>query len=120
MAAKTDERVEAFQASYLPRLVVAYHPTRVLLFGSQARGTAIEQSDLDLVVVSQAFERIPFIQRAHQVLWTMRSPFAIEILCYTPEEFERKRKEIGIARIAAEEGVDLLSENRDKDLKSIH
>gem|GEM_PF-4438397 len=28
-------------------------------------------------------------------------------LCYTPEEFEEKKKEIGIVRQAVEEGIDL-------------
>jgi hypothetical protein len=32
----------------------------------------------------------------------------VELLCYTPEEYARKLEELGIARTAAEEGVDLL------------
>jgi len=34
------------------RLVAGFHPQRIILFGSQARGTADEHSDVDLLVVS--------------------------------------------------------------------
>jgi len=110
MASKADERIDAFRALYLPRLVDCYRPTRVLVFGSRAQGTPLKESDLDLVVVSKSFEGIPFIQRTHHLIWTLRVPFAIEVLCYTPGEYERKRKEIGIVRLASEEGVDLLND----------
>ena len=109
MDSKTDMRVKAFRARYLPKLIDFYHPTHILLFGSRARGTHLKESDLDLLIVSTFFEGMPFIQRAPHLLWTLRVPFPIEVLCYTPEEYERKRKEIGIVRIASQEGVDLLS-----------
>ena len=38
--------------------------------------------------------------------WWLRC--GVELLCYTREEYERKRRELGIVRTAAEEGVDLL------------
>lgn len=114
MASKTDNRIETFQASYLSKLIDSYHPSHVLLFGSRARGTSLKESDLDLLVVSKSFERIPFIQRTQHLLWTLRVPFPIEVLCYTPEEYERKRKEIGVVQVASQEGVDLLG-NRDHE-----
>lgn len=110
MASKTDNRIETFQASYLSKLIDSYHPSHVLLFGSRARGTPLKESDLDLLVVSESFEGIPFIQRTQHILWTLRVPFPIEVLCYTPEEYERKRKEIGIIQLASQEGVDLVGD----------
>jgi hypothetical protein len=32
---------------------------------------------------------------------------AVELLCYTPEEFERKREQITIVREAVREGIEL-------------
>jgi hypothetical protein len=29
----------------------------------------------------------------------------MDILCYTPEEFERKKKQIGVVQQAAQEGI---------------
>ena len=110
MASKSDKRIEAFRASYLPKLIDSYRPARVLVFGSRAQGNPLKESDLDLLVVSKSFEGVPFTQRAHRILWTLRVPFPIEVLCYTPEEYERKRKEMGVVRVASEEGIDLLGD----------
>ena len=110
MASKTDRRIEAFRASYLPKLIDSYRPARVLVFGSRAQGNPLEESDLDLLIVSKSFEGVPFIERAHRLLWTLQVPFPIEVLCYTPEEFERKREEIGIVKAASEEGLNLLDD----------
>ncbi len=38
------------------RLVIQFRPQRVILFGSQARGTADAGSDVDLLVVSSVVE----------------------------------------------------------------
>jgi len=109
MAQNADQRVALFSKTCLPRLVERYHPTRVLLFGSRARGTALtRESDLDLLIVSDAFAGMPFLLRAGEVLWTLQAPFPVEVLCYTPEEYSRKKEELGIVRVATEEGLDLL------------
>ena len=34
-------------------------------------------------------------------------PIEIEPTCYTPEEFEKKRKQIGIVKTAVEEGIEI-------------
>jgi len=34
-------------------------------------------------------------------------PLDIEPLCYTPEEFEKKKKQIGIVSRAVKEGIEL-------------
>jgi len=104
-----DQRIEAFRDSHLPRLIESYNPERVLVFGSCARGTALRESDLDLLIVAESFEGIPLFERAQRVIWAMRSDLPVEVLCYTPDEYERKKKEIGIVRIASQEGLDLMA-----------
>lgn len=102
-----DPVVARFTAEALPRLRSRYQPQLVLLFGSRARGDALADSDLDLVVVSDRFREVPFLDRAPAVLAVLDSPVALDVLCYTPEEFERKRHELGIISLAVEEGVPL-------------
>lgn len=114
MASKTDKRIEAFRDLYLPKLIDAFRPSRVFVFGSRVQGIPLKESDLDLLVVSKFFEGIPFVQRTPHLLWTLRVPFPIEALCYTPEEYERKRIEMGVVRVASEEGVDLLADEGHK------
>lgn len=60
------------------------------LFGSYARGDwVIGLSDVDIIVVSPKFRGIAFVERAAAVRRLTRSDVPFEILCYTPEEFNR-------------------------------
>jgi predicted nucleotidyltransferase len=38
-------------AEVTKRLVNGFHPYKIILFGSQARGTADEHSDIDILVI---------------------------------------------------------------------
>ena len=85
-----------------------YPDAIVLLFGSRARGNHLATSDIDLIVVSKAFRGVGFLERPVQLLKLLyregvEAP--LDILCYTPEEFERKRREIGVVREALRTGV---------------
>lgn len=103
-----DERVSRFRAEALPRLLHRFRPTKVIVFGSRVRGEALRDSDLDLLIVAEGFRGVPWLERPVRVMEECDIRFAVELLCYTPEEYERKRQELGIVRTASEEGVDLL------------
>jgi len=86
------------------RLVSSFRPQRIILFGSQARGTADDRSDVDILVVCN------FEGKRRQLMLEMdRSliglKLARDIVILTPEEFERDRYIPGtIARPAWLEG----------------
>lgn len=85
---------------------------RIILFGSRARGTELKDSDIDLIIVSKVFEGMHFTDRITyilKILWKNRAlPHVdLDILCYTPEEFERKRREVSIVREALRYGIEL-------------
>jgi predicted nucleotidyltransferase len=63
----------------LNRLVSQYHPARVVLFGSQARGDASDDSDVDLLIV---FDEIDDRRkRAVEIASSLRDmPFAKDVL----------------------------------------
>jgi predicted nucleotidyltransferase len=71
-------------------LVEAFHPERIYLFGSQARGTATDTSDVDLlVIVSDTGE--PGYRRdqaAYAAVGDHLLP--LDILVFTREEFEAR------------------------------
>jgi predicted nucleotidyltransferase len=102
-----DPKVAAFARDLLPRLQERFAPLRAIVFGSRARGDALSTSDLDLILVSPRFASVPFLKRPVQVLEILDYPGGLEVLCYTPEEFEEKRQELGIVRVAVNEGVEL-------------
>ncbi len=87
------------------RLVSRFHPQRIILFGSQARRTADERSDVDLLVVC------PHIGNRRELMVAMDRalrglPIARDIVILTPEEYERDKDIPGtVARPASREGT---------------
>lgn len=100
-----DPVIEEVLRTVVPRLVALLDPKLILAFGSRARGDAIAESDLDLLIVSQRFASIPFLARAFSVLEAVEFPVAVDLLCYTPEELEQKRAELGTVSAALDEGL---------------
>lgn len=81
---------------------------RLILFGSRARGDHFVTSDFDFVLVSDAFARTPFPRRASRLYEYWHSPYDLEALCYTPEEWKRLKNKRGILLNAQQEGVRIV------------
>lgn len=93
---------------FLERVSEVYRLRKAILFGSRARGDHLEDSDIDLILVSEDFEGIPFVERISRMYRFWDDELALEVLCYTPEEFEEKRKRIGLVQDAVREGVEVI------------
>ncbi len=81
-----------------------FKPERIILFGSQARGTSSYNSDVDLLVVMPfKGSRLDKIVEIGVALHDIRIPK--DIFVTTPEEFEWRKEIAGtIERPAATEG----------------
>ena len=90
ISAIPDSRDEPVLAEIVRRLVEAFHPERVYLFGSRARGEGGPDSDYDLmVVVSEADEPgYRLAQRAHRLLSGLGT--AADVLVWTLQAFESR------------------------------
>lgn len=86
------------------RLVGAFHPDKIILFGSQARGTADDRSDVDILVVCPfQGERRRLMLDMDRALGDLR--YAFDVLVLRPEEFQRDRRIPGtVGRYAHLEG----------------
>jgi len=73
---------------------------KMYLFGSRSRGDELLTSDVDVIVVSSDFEGVHFRKRPNLFLDKWFSPVDLEILCYSPDELGRKKKEIGLVQEA--------------------
>lgn len=69
------------------RIVERFHPTRVILFGSQARGDDRTDSDVDLLVV------LPFADSHYamtvKLLGAIRPAYGFDLVPRRPEEVEQ-------------------------------
>jgi uncharacterized protein len=73
------------------KIVDTFNPERIILFGSYARGCATEESDVDLLIVSN--DSRPKPQRSVPIYWLLRKyPFPKDILVFTPDEIEDYRE----------------------------
>ena len=89
------------------RLSKRINVQELILFGSIAAGTAKKDSDIDLIIVSKSFQGKKFRYRPLEVYgsWDMTSP--VDFICYTPEEFNKLRKQVTIVKEAVENGIEI-------------
>ncbi len=80
----------------------------IFLFGSYATGKIRQDSDIDIIVISQDFKKMNFIKRlemlSHFRQAEITRSFPMDIIGYTPEEFKEIDKESVIMRQAKKEG----------------
>jgi len=81
----------------------------VVLFGSHAAGRAAEDSDIDVAVLSADFEDMDLCARQEAVgraLARARMMDPVEVLAYTPQEYDASKRgtflhdEIGVKGVA--------------------
>ena len=107
MAKRPDKKTMNLLKKQILHLRQSFNPNKIILFGSRARGDNMEESDVDLIVVSNKFSNIDFKERIIQAYGSWDKKQGLDILCYTPEEFKEKRKQIGIVKQAVKEGIPL-------------
>jgi len=78
---------EALLNEVFGRIVSVVEPERIVLFGSQAEGMAVEDSDLDILVVMRS--DLPRARRAVEVYRALAGLLIPkDVVVYTPEEVE--------------------------------
>ena len=78
-----------------------------ILFGSRARGDEIDNSDIDILIVSNSFDGIKYHKRSPQFYLMWDLPYDIDILCLTPKEFNLKKDQLGVIQEAVKEGIEI-------------
>lgn len=93
--------------SFIVKFKELYGDVEVYLFGSYAKCSWVEDSDVDVIVVSNAFMGMDIGRRYVLVRKLLPSNMGFEILTYTRDEFEIARRKSIVILDAAEYWVKL-------------
>jgi predicted nucleotidyltransferase len=92
------------EIEYLIECLKKYHPEKVILFGSYARGDYNEASDIDMLIIKDTDRK--FFKRIDEVMDLCEDSTKIEPLVYTPREIEEMvRNENDFICTVIKEGV---------------
>ena len=102
-----DEMLQLIVVTLLP-----FDPERIILFGSRAGENWDEYSDFDLIVVYPTNKR--FLDRLKELYMAvgLATGVAVDILAYTPEEFDRLVRERPFVQDVVETGKVLYEKKR--------
>ncbi|OGQ98109.1 MAG: hypothetical protein A2521_10995 [Deltaproteobacteria bacterium RIFOXYD12_FULL_57_12] len=89
-------------ATFLP-----FAPEKIILFGSQAHGGNDEFSDIDLIIVYKTEKR--FMDRLRDLYMAWNFSKAVDILAYTPDEFNMMIRENPFIQDAVANGKTLYA-----------
>jgi len=98
---KVDKNLKRF----LEKINKKFQMEKVILFGSRARGDEKVYSDYDIIMISKDFKNLKWHKRIEEIVKFWESDKDIDVLPYTPEEFEEKLKMRTMVRQAVSEGV---------------
>ncbi len=100
-----------YLSEVVDRIVQKFHPVKIILFGSWARGSAREDSDLDLLVVlaKTDHKRKAAIQIGNSL---SNLPIGKDIIVTTPEDIENYGKTVGDILLPALTEGKVIYENR--------
>ena len=80
----------------------SYKPEKIILFGSYASGNPTRESDVDLVVIKKTNQS--FLERQKQVHLLLRTTTPVDIFIFTPDEFEKAKKNNLLIKEASKTG----------------
>jgi len=103
-----DKVVQDFLAQKLTLIKQEFAPTQLILFGSRIYGSPTEDSDIDLIVVSDFFQGWRFLGRMGYFLKKVNFYEHIDAFCYTPEEFEKIKQISSVVAEAVARGLVVL------------
>ena len=100
-----EESLDKKLKQFLKLLTKNIKVNEIILFGSRADGTSNNESDIDLIIVSDDFEGKNFFERVSMMYdyWNIDLP--VDFLCYTTKEFNKLKKGITIVSEALKKGI---------------
>ena len=89
-----DDKINRIAADIVERIKIACQPKKIILFGSYAKSKPSEDSDLDILLVTET--RIPH-EEIYRMRWDLLRDFSIpvQLICMSEQEFIETRDVVG-------------------------
>jgi len=110
LSEKRKEKLEKELKMIIPELI-KLGVEKIILFGSLSSGEVHKSSDIDLIVIWETEKR--FLERLEEVYGRLKTGVAVDILVYTPEEFEEMKEESSLIKSALKNGRVIYEKERE-------
>ena len=103
-----EENVQRIAKNYVRRLARDITIHQAFLTGSRAKGSYLEDSDVDLIIVSNDFSKMQLPERLRYLQNQWKSKIPLEAFGYTVNEFASLRRKSTYVKEAVRTGIVLL------------
>jgi len=87
------------------------HAQQVFLYGSHAKNRAHEDSDIDIIIVSEDFAAKNLLERLQSLGWARKNvPEPVQAYGFTPEEVEKRDMSAFWEEMLETEAIDITGE----------
>jgi predicted nucleotidyltransferase len=89
--AQAGQKIKSIISKYISNLeALGISVQKVILFGSQAKGTYNKESDIDIAIISREFEKMGLWKKAKYLGRAARGiPYPIEALGFSPSQLKK-------------------------------
>ena len=103
-----EEDAQRLAKNYVRRLARNITVRQAILTGSRATGSYLEDSDVDLIIVSDDFSKMKLPERLKYLQKQWKSKIPLEAFGYTLNEFATLRRKSTYVKEAVRTGIALL------------
>jgi uncharacterized protein len=88
LAMNTQNRMPIIQ-NMVDKIIVAFAPERIILFGSYAWGKPGPDSDIDFFIVKDTDDTRQVSRKINRLLFPRETP--VDVIVFTPQELKKRR-----------------------------
>ncbi len=89
---------------FLRKISKKYKLKKAIIFGSSVKGNFGENSDIDLIIISDKFEGLSSLKRPVELYLEWDLDYPVDFVCFTTKEFEKLKRRVSLVKEALKNG----------------
>lgn len=89
---------------FLRKISKKYKLKKAIIFGSSVKGNFGENSDIDLIIISDKFEGLSSLKRPVELYLEWDLDYPVDFICSTTKEFEKLKRRVSLVKEALKNG----------------